>query len=283
MRAVFGLVLVVGMALAGVAVYMIQDYIAQTENAYLQQRAFNEKAGKLVEVYVFNKALNYGDALTKEDVQLVYWPERTMPASIFRDEALLFPENADGPRYIMRQTEAFEPVLASRVTEPGELAGLTAKLEKGMRALEIQVGTASGVSQFIQPDQFVDITWTGSTSAGESFSRLIEQSVLIIAVDNAFNEGQVVEGSGARTVTVAVTQEQVGRLSQAQATGRLSLSLVGDTAEVVSGETVEIDTNTLLGIEEEVVQEAAPVIQEEICTRKERKGTEVIETHVPCN
>jgi len=104
MRAIFGLVLVVGMALAGAAVYMIQDYIAQTENAYRAQKAFNEKAGKLVEVYVFNKALNYGDALTKEDVQLVYWPENAMPETIFREEAVLFPENADGPRYIMRRT-----------------------------------------------------------------------------------------------------------------------------------------------------------------------------------
>lgn len=209
MRAVFGLVLVVGMALAGAAVYMIQDYIAQTENAYLQQKAFNEKAGKLVEVYVFNKALNYGDALTPEDVQLIYWPEQSLPEAIFREEALLFPENADGPRYIMCRTEAYEPVLASRVTEPGELAGLTAKLEKGMRAFEIQVGSASGVSQFIQPDQYVDITWTGTASSGENFSRTIERSILIIAVDDAFNEGQVDSGNEASRVTVAVTPEQV--------------------------------------------------------------------------
>lgn len=282
MRAVFGLVLVVGLALAGAAVYMIQDYIAQTEDAYLRQKAFNEKAGQLVEVYVFNKELNYGDALTKEDVQLVYWPERTMPETIFRDEALLFPENADGPRYIMRRTEAFEPVLVSRLTEPGELAGLTAKLEKGMRAVEIQVGAASGVSQFIQPDQYVDIIWTGSTSSGESFSQTIERSILIIAVDDAFNEGQVEFGTGASTVTVAATPEQVLRLAQAQASGRLSLSLVGDTTDETMSETVEVDTNALLGKKDAppVVEEV--VVEKQVCTRKERKGTEVIETQVPC-
>jgi len=282
MRAVFGLVLVVGMALAGAAVYMIQDYIAQTEDAYLRQKAFNEKAGKLVEVYVFNKSLNYGDALTKEDVQLIYWPERSLPETIFREEALLFPENADGPRYIMRRTEAYEPVLASRVTEPGQLAGLTSKLEKGMRAFAIRVGSASGVSQFIQPDQYVDITWTGTASNGESFSRTIERSILIIAVDDAFNEGQFEAGTEARTVTVAATPEQVARLTQAQASGALSLSLVGDTAEDTVTETVEVDTDMLLGIEEVAPVEVAPVVEEEVCTRKERKGTEVIETPVPC-
>jgi pilus assembly protein CpaB len=189
MRAVFGLVLVLGMALAGAAVYMIQGYIAQTDALLQQERAFNAKAGKLVEVYVFNKELNYGDALTPEDVQLIYWPEQALPETIFRDPAVLFPENADGPRYIMRKTEAYEPVLASRVTEPGELAGLTSKLAPGMRAFQITVGVASGVASFVQPDDLIDIYWTGSIN-GIQQTRLIESAMQIIAVDDAFNEGQ---------------------------------------------------------------------------------------------
>ncbi|MCX7287317.1 MAG: Flp pilus assembly protein CpaB [Rhodobacterales bacterium] len=281
MRAVFGLVLVLGMALAGAAVYMIQGYISQTEALLQRERDFNAKAGKLVEVYVFNKALNYGDALTPEDVQLIYWPEKALPEEIFRDPALLFPENAKGPRYIMRRTEAYEPVLSSRVTEPGELAGLTAKLETGMRAFAIKVGVASGVSGFVQPDDFIDIYWTGSVSGVEGeVTRLIESSVQIIAVNDAFNEGQVSSGSDAKTITVAASPEKVARLAQAQATGRLSMSLVGDGTEVVT-EKVEVDTNTMLGIvKEEVV--VAPVIEEKVCKRKERKGTEVIETIIPC-
>ena len=79
MRMVFGLVLVVGLALAGFAVYMAQGFISQTQNALAEERAIREKSGPLVEVYVVNKALNYGDVLTKEDVQLIYWPENALP------------------------------------------------------------------------------------------------------------------------------------------------------------------------------------------------------------
>ncbi len=281
MRAVFGLVLILGMALAGAAVYMIQGHIALTEALLKKEREFNAKAGKLVEVYVFNKTLNYGDALTPEDVQLIYWPEKALPETIFRDEALLFPEQADGPRYIMRTTEAFEPVLSSRVTEPGQLAGLTAKLETGMRAFAIKVGVASGVSGFVQPDDFIDIYWTGNISGVEGdVTRLIESSIQIIAVNNAINEDQNVGGSNAKTITVAGSPEQVARLAQAQATGRLSMSLVGEDTEVLT-ETIEVDTNSMLGIvKEEVV--VAPVIEEKVCKRKERKGTEVIETIIAC-
>jgi pilus assembly protein CpaB len=285
MRAIFGLVLIVGMSLAGAAVYMIQGYIAQTEQALKKERDFNAKAGKLVEVFVFAKALEYGDALSEEDVQLIYWPEKSLPESIFRDKALLFPENAPGPRYMMRSTEAFEPVLASRVTEPGQLANLTAKLEAGKRAFAIKVGVASGVSSFVKPDDLIDIYWTGIARGfdGET-TRLIESSVQIIAVDNSFDQGQSSGNTVAKSVTVAVTPEQVARLTQAQSSGSLSLSLVGAGEEAIT-ERVEVDTNSMLGIEEEApVAAPAPVVEEKVCYAKQRSGGVLVDTDVviPC-
>jgi pilus assembly protein CpaB len=283
MRAIFGLVLIVGMSLAGAAVYMIQGYIAQTEQALKKERDFNAKAGKLVEVFVFAKALEYGDALAEEDVQVIYWPEKSLPETIFRDKAVLFPENASGPRYLMRSTEAFEPVLASRVTEPGELANLTAKLEAGKRAFAIKVGVASGVSSFVKPDDVIDIYWTGSARGFESdVTRLIESSVQIIAVNNSFDQGQVSGNTVAKSVTVAVTPEQVARLTQAQSSGRLSLSLVGAGEEAIT-ERVEVDTNSMLGIVEEEVVVQAPAPVEKVCTIKSRKGGELVETVIPCS
>jgi pilus assembly protein CpaB len=281
MRAVFGLVLVVGMALAGAAVYMIQGYIAQTEALLQRERDFNAAAGKLVEVYVFNRQIAYGEPLTPEDVQVIYWPEQALPETIFRDPLELFPENAPGPRYVMRSTEAFEPVLATRVTAPGELAGLTAKLGEGMRAFQINVGS-SGVAGFVQPDSFIDIYWTGSIAGVEGgATRLIESSMQIIAVDSTFSSGDVSSGGNASTVTVAATPEQVARLAQAQATGTLTMSLVGDGTETVT-EQIEVDTNSMLGIvEEEVVVEAAPEA-EKICTISTRRGAETVETVIPC-
>jgi pilus assembly protein CpaB len=272
------------MGLAGVAVYMIQDYMAQLEGALDQERAFNAKAGKLVEVFVFAKPKKYGDALAEDDVVAIYWPEQSLPETIYRDKAVLFPENAPGPRYIMRSTEAFEPVLASRVTEPGELSNLTSKLEKGKRAFAITVGTNSGISNFVKPDDYIDILWTGSVAGVEGgITRQIESAVLVIAVDNAINEGQVSSDTVAQTVTVAATPEQVARLAQAQATGKLTLSLAADATEVVEG-TVETDTKTLLGIEEVVVAPEVVVEEEKKCYAKQRSGGQLVETDVeiPC-
>lgn len=277
MRTVFGLVLVVGLALAGFAVYMAQGFISQTQDALAQERAIREKSGPLVEVYVANKPLNYGDILTKDDVQLIYWPENALPETIFRDPAVLFPEDGKEARYVVRQMEMFEPLLASKVTEPGQPAGLTGQLAKGMRAFAIKVDVDSGVSGFLQPGDNVDVYWTGQTGGVEGdLTRLIENSVKIVAVDQVANGERA--AAVARTVTVEATPEQVARLAQAQATGRLALSLVGVGDDTLSA-SIEVDNKGLLGIEAQQVVAAEEV---KICTIRTRKGGEAVEITIPC-
>jgi len=278
MRMIFGLVLVVGLALAGFAVYMAQGYISQTQAELAQERAASAKAGPLVEVYVVNKPLAYGDALTRDDVQKIYWPQNALPDRIFTDEALLFPVGAPGPRYILRQMEKFEPLLAVKLTEPGQDAGLTSRLAKGMRGFAIKVDVASGVSGFVQPGDKVDVYWTGS-NGGSEMTRLIETTVKIIAVDQISNSDRSTTATVARTVTVEATPQQVARLAQAQATGRLALALVGSNDASVAG-LIEVDSQSLLGIEQQVVDAAPPAPR--VCTIKTRKGAEVTEIPIPC-
>lgn len=304
MRSVFALVLVVGVALAGFAVYLAQGFMSKTQSELDRARAYYEKTGRLVEVYAAIKPMKFGTPITQADVQPVYVQEKLLPEGAFRvpkpeqpgakpaasattassasedtPSPALFPKNTDKPRFTMRSLEKNEIILASRVTEPGEVAGLTGKLDKGMRAFQIKVDVASGVSGFVMPDDLIDIYWTGSGGANTSgdVTRLIESAVRVIAVDQASGEGQMVR-SDARTVTVAATPEQVARLAQAQATGRMAMSLVGSSDDTVSGR-VEVDRNGLLGIEQqEVIQADAP----KVCTVKTRKGAEVVDIQIPC-
>jgi pilus assembly protein CpaB len=55
MRAMFGLVLVAGVGLAGAAVYMAKGYISKTETALQKELAIKAQTGGLVEVYVVKK------------------------------------------------------------------------------------------------------------------------------------------------------------------------------------------------------------------------------------
>lgn len=277
MRMIFGLVLIAGMALAGFAVYMAQGYINQTESALVQERQFREAVGELVPVFVTNKQVNFGDPIRREDVQTIYWQKVALPPGVFSTEEALFPPGQDQPRFALRLMEPFEPILAVKVTKPGQAAGLTTELGEGMRAFAIRVDASSGVSGFVYPGNFVDVYWTGSNGNSE-VTKLIETGINVIAIDQTAAGATTGEATVAQTVTVKATPEQVARLAQAQATGRLQLSLVGRPGEITEGR-IEVDSASLLGIEEREIIVAEP---ERVCTVRNRKGGEVVDIPIPC-
>ena len=287
MRIVFGLVLIVGIALAGFAVYMakgvITGYRAELDNA----RANNVPAIETVEVYVANRTLVYGEHLTTEDVKLVHFPKNALPEGVFTTVEGLLPEGDDEPRTVLRTMETNEAVLEVKVTGPGEDAGITTKLERGMRAFAIKVDTTSGVAGFLRPGDRVDVYWTGNIgkdgirTEGQSsgdVTKLIETGVQLIAVDQSANAERA-EATIARTVTVAALPQQVAALAQAQSTGTLTLSLVGVQDDTVA-EAIEVDQTALLGIAQAEAPVATPTAQ--VCTIRTRRGSEVIVSEIPC-
>lgn len=278
MRLMFGLILVIGMALAGFAVYMAQDQFKKYQDTLEAQRRALAQNVPLTQIFVATRPLRYGETLTKEDVRLVPWPETALPEGAFKDPAELFSDDPDKPRVVLRAVEKDEPILAVKVTAPGEDAGVSSRLAPGMRAFAIRVDVASGVSGFLRPGDRVDVYWTGE-SRGREVTKLIQDGVELIAVDqiaDADRNRPVI----ARTVTVEVTPESVAKLAQAQATGTLSLSLRGASDNTVSGQ-IEVDQEQLLGIQAEAPKEQPK--QEKVCTIKTRKGGEVLEIPIPCS
>lgn len=275
MRAMFALVLVAGLALAGVAVYLASGYINQTQSALQDELAIKQQTGGLVQVYVVNKPKNYGEPLTKDDVVAMYWPANFLPEKAFMHIEDLFPADSTEPRYVLRQMETYEPVLAMKVTKPGEQAGLTGEIERGMRAFAIQVNAAD----FLQAGDHVDVYWSGSVAGTDgNLTRLIETNLKIIAINKDASRN-ISEGAlSSRTVTVAATPEQVARLAQAQSSGTLVMSLVGIGDDSVAGK-IEVDKKALLGIQDQVVVQAE---QQKVCTIKTRKGDSIEEVPIPC-
>lgn len=287
MRIVFGLVLLAGLALAGGAVYMAKNYISGYQQALAQERAAREQMVKTVPVLVAERALKYGEPLAAEDIREVLWPENAIPEGVFQSREEIFSQGEDVHRVVLRSMEKDEAILAVKVTEPGEDAGITSRLQRGMRAFALRVDVSSGVSGFLRPGDRVDIYWTGKVESGpggqvrSDVTKLIEAGVKLIAVDQT--SGGDLDGTlVARTVTVAASPQQVAGLAQAQSTGRLSLSLVGSGDDVLA-EAVEVDQFRLLGIK----PEAAPVTverkEEKVCTIRTRRGAEVVDIPIPCS
>ncbi len=287
MRVIFAAVLLVGLGIAGFAVYMAQNYIKNYETALEKHRAENPSV-ELVDAFVVRRQIAFGEKLELKDVRRVKWPKAATVEGMFTDPEVLFPDGNNLQRVVLRTMEEGEVLITAKLTEPGQEAGISSRLDTGERAFTIKVDVTSGVSGHLRPSDRVDVYWTGrvendETDRGE-FTKLIQANVRLVAVDQSVDEEQA-EAKIARTVTVAATSEQVGALTQAQNTGRLSLSLVGAGDHTVA-EIIEIDQRTLLGIEKKVeapvVEKIVQVEQEKVCTIKNRKGGQVVQIPIPC-
>jgi pilus assembly protein CpaB len=273
MRIVFVLVLIVGVGLAAFAVSVAMERFDQYQTAIAQQR---DAIVPTTDVFVVTRQVRYGEPIRQGDVRAIRWPADHVPFGAFTSLEELFPPGSDDPRIALRVMEADEPVLISKVTAPGEDAGVASRLEAGMRALALQVDVTSGVSGFLRPGDRVDVYWTGSGRGGDRITRLIRSNVQIIAIDQITDEDRS-SPTVARTITVTAGPADIAALTQAQASGSLTLALVGVGDETISDQ-VEVSTRDILGPEEEIAQTVGP----EICTVRARRGGELIVQQVPC-
>lgn len=280
MRIIFGLVLVVGVALAGFAVHMTRDYLSTYQAELDREKAMRANIIQTEDIFIATEQVLFGDPIRPEIVKLVKWPVEALPENAFRTEEELFPDGKDVLRIALRTIEPMEPLMQIKVTAPGETAGVSSRLSKGMRAFAIRVDVSTGVSGLLRPGDRVDVYWSGRLpNSGAEVTKLIESSIPLVAVDQTSDKERQV-ATVARTVTVEATPTQVAALATAQSSGRLSLALVGRNDDtLVSG--IEVDQRTLLGIEEEQQVIAAPAAR--VCTIRTRKGSEIVETPIPCS
>ena len=273
MRIVFALVLLIGIGLAGAAAYLAQQTFTELETELAQARRNNVPSIELVGVAVATRELVFGKYLQPGDVKLIDWPKDNVPAGAYTNlESILGGEGAE-PRAVLITTVKDEPILPHKVTAFGMDAGVRSRLAPGMRAFTININISTGVSGFLQPNDRVDIYWTGNDGS-TTITRLILEGVRLIAVDQVENS-DVTRTILATTVTVEVSPQTVAELTQAQQTGRLTLSLRGAEDDALTGE-FEVGPSDIIG--NEVIEvEIKPV-----CTLRTRKGAEVVVVEVPC-
>lgn len=276
MRLFFAAILLAGLGLAGFAAFQTQQYVSQIERELLEARAAQPVNIQTVDVYITRRDLRFGERLTRGDLMTAPFPANALPRGSFTDITDIFPGGISH-RTVLRAMDTREPLLASKLTEPGKEAGITSHLGPGKRAFTIDVNQTSGVAGFLRPGDHVDVFWTGRKDGAE-ITQLIDARMRIIAVDQSANMERDVEARPARNVTVEATPEQAAALAQAQNSGRLSLALVGINDETVS-DAVEMTQDRLLGIvrEERVVEQPR-----EACHIRTRRGNELVVIEIPC-
>jgi pilus assembly protein CpaB len=140
---------------------------------------------------------------------------------------------APPPSLASEPRPAPQPVLAPAVAAPP--ASLAVKVPEGLRAFAIQTTEEIAVGHLLQPGDRVDVqTVLGQTVLGGQAGKgplgeagTLMQNVLVLAVGDRLEPGAAgkSEEGQARTLTLALTPEQVSQLSLARSLGTFYLAL----------------------------------------------------------
>jgi pilus assembly protein CpaB len=182
-------------------------------------------------VIVAARPLQFNAVLTPADLTEVPWPAASVPPGAFTSrEALLGP---GGRRTALVAIAQNEPILASKVTGPGQRGSLSAVIEEGMKAVTIRVDDVLGVAGFVQPGDRVDVIWTrnertasasGRPATDTAYSVLLLQNVRVLAIDQIVDRGP--QAKPARAVTIEVNAEGARQVALSANLGQLSLALL---------------------------------------------------------
>lgn len=208
----------------GVAVVLglVAVFIANTYLSGKEQQAYAHGTTK---VAVAAAPLAYGTNITPDKIRFVDYPNASIPPGSFTSAAQLMP--AGQRRVALMPISPNEPILAAKISGPGQGASIAALLPPGMRAASVRIDDVSGVSGFIQPNDTVDVLVTRQLGGGDQQQQATDvllQNVRVMAIDQQATNA---DGSPkvAKTATLAVSPIDSQKLALAQQVGTLSLVL----------------------------------------------------------
>jgi len=224
------LIIIAAAILVGlVAVYLANTWFSGVEDRQERQAAQQ----RMVRIAVANQDMEFGTALTSDNVKLTAWPADSVPQGAYPEgeaQRLIAAGNV-----AIRPIARGEPILLSRVSER---AVLSANIPEDMRAVTVPVDAVSGVAGFVTPGDVVDVLLTrqipGEGASGDDkMTSTIMESVPVLAMDLRAGE-QNTDAAQSKTATLQVSPQGAQVLALATQVGRLSLALRNVEDQLVS-------------------------------------------------
>jgi len=203
------------------AVFVAQAWLNHQAELRLKSLDTPKPAVATRNVVVAAAPLRFGFQLAPNGLREVAWPEGAIPAGTFQSIADLL---APGKRIVLSSIEPNEPILASKITGPGQKATLSAIIQDGMKAVTVRVNDVEGVAGFVLPGDHVDVLVTRQMDKSSSNTDIVLQNVKVLAVDQIADDSAD-KPTVAKAVTLEVDTASAQRLSLAGSVGALSLAL----------------------------------------------------------
>jgi pilus assembly protein CpaB len=197
---------------AGVAVWMTARWVSQQAQA------------NTVKVMVSSVNLGPGDEVVAKQIKSMDWPSASLPEGTFKDA-----QSLEG-RFVVMSLYQDEPFMEAKLAPLGSKGGLSSTIQKGKRAISLQVNEIVGVAGYIRPGSLVDVMVNTQKSNGNGnskeqvVSKIILEKVLVLAVAQDDKRDQT-KPKVVSTVTLEVEPQQAEKIDLARHIGTLSLVL----------------------------------------------------------
>ena len=217
-------VMMVGIAVVVGAATVVggRFYLAQSNQPAPVALAAPVKPVETTTVVVAAQALRFGMELSQAQLKEVAWPAAAVPPG----SAQSIQEFLKGPerRVVIQAMEPNEPVLAPKVTGPGQRAVLSSILAPGMTAVSVTLSETSGVAGLAMPGDRVNVMVTRTAENDGSYTDLLLQNVRLLAVDQIIDQRNE-KPLPVRTATLEVMPQDAKRVALAGSVGSISLML----------------------------------------------------------
>jgi Flp pilus assembly protein CpaB len=180
---------------------------------------------EMTTIVVASRPLRFGERVDSSNLREVPWVAGSEPQGSFRTVADVLIDNKS--RSVLSAMEIDEPVLAGKITGPGQRATLAALVSEDKRAITMPVDEVFGVAGFVLPGDRVDVMLTRNTRSGDPLSSqadVLLQDLRVLAIDQVADD-RLEQPSVSRAVTLEVDPAMAQRLVLGASVGRLSLIL----------------------------------------------------------
>jgi pilus assembly protein CpaB len=225
------------------AVFLAQAWLNnQAEQRLRSLEAQKKPTAPAHTIVVASKPLRFGNELTAMALRAVAWPDGALPAGAFATVG----EVVAGKRIALAPIEPNEPILATKITGPGQRATLSAVLTQGMKAVTIRVNDVEGVAGFVLPGDRVDVGLTRQSDKNAATNDVVIQNARVLAVDQIADE-RADKPSVAKAVTLEVEIGDAQKIALAASVGTLSLML-RKAGEVANASTRRVTLSDLTNV-----------------------------------
>ncbi len=223
-----------------IAVFVAQSWLNNQAEMRMRNLEANKKPLVTNTIVVASQPLQFGVELNASMLREVPWPQDAVPAGAFSRISELV---GSGKRVVLSPMEANEPVLALKVTGPGQRATLSALVGDGMKAVTIRVNDVEGVGGFVLPGDRVDVVLTRQLDKGAATTEVVLQNARVLAVDQSADE-RTAKPAVAKAVTLEVDMVGAQKVWLAASVGSLSL-LLRKAGEVTAERTRKVTLGDL--------------------------------------